>query len=130
MGTEDALREEMAALMKEGAALSEGLVNVREGGRFTVYDYQKWYTRALKAVEVLAPDRYAEFRRYYEPDPRRKQLGYGTYVLQDLVRGIAPSSTMYQDFDSVTQAATCLTLGGLDRRARCGSRASWKLLGQ
>ena len=53
--------------------------------------YQNWYTRTLPLVKALAPDRFAEFRAYYEADPKRKSIGPATYVLQDYVNGIAPA---------------------------------------
>ena len=68
-------------------------------------DYQAWYSRALPAVEMLGRDRYEEFRRYYEPDPKRKELGYGTYVIQDYVKGVAPIKFRYPDFVTRDQAA-------------------------
>lgn len=100
--------QELADLAKEGLALARGLEKLRDGGDFTFVKYQSWYSRALKAVELLAPDRYEEFRRYYEPDPKRKELGYGSYVIQDLVIGIAPNEYRYLNFDTVKQASGCL----------------------
>ena len=50
------------------------------------FDYQKWYSKALPVVRRLAGDRYDEFKHYYEPDPKRKSLGYGTYVIHDCRR--------------------------------------------
>ena len=54
-------------------------------------------------MELLAPDRYEEFRRYYEPDPKRKELGYGTYVIQDYIKGVVPNRYKYPDFDAKKQ---------------------------
>jgi hypothetical protein len=71
------------------------------------YDYQRWYTKALKVVSSLAPDRHAEFRSYYEVDPKRKSLGYGTYVIQDYLKGIVPNEYNYPDFDIRKQLLTC-----------------------
>lgn len=67
------------------------------------FDYQKWYTKALPVVRRLSSDRYEEFRRYYEPDPKRKSLGYGTYVIHDFIKGVAPSSYHFPDFDAKKQ---------------------------
>ncbi len=108
MGAADELRREIADLMKDGAALARGLQDIEDGGEFSHLAYQKWYSRALKAVEILAPDRYEEFRRYYEPDPKRKDLGYGSYVIQDLFRGVAPNEFAYPAFDVVKQASGCV----------------------
>jgi hypothetical protein len=64
------------------------------------HSYQNWYTKALRAVGSLAPDRLAEFKSYYEVDPKRKSLGYGSYVIQDFLKGVAPNRIHYPDFDS------------------------------
>lgn len=52
--------------------------------------YQDWYTKSLKVVSFLAPDRLSEFRSNYEIDARRKTLSPLSYVIQDYVRGIGP----------------------------------------
>lgn len=67
------------------------------------YKYQSWYTKALRAVQHLASDRLIEFRGYYEIDPKRKTLGYGTYVIQDYFKGVAPSKFNYPEFDTSAQ---------------------------
>jgi len=107
MAVRDATRKELADLVQEGVDLAAGLAEIKDGGKFTAVQYQSWYSRALRAVELLAPDRYAEFRRYYEPDPKRKGLGYGDYVIQDLLKGVAPNQYNYPNFDTVKQASGC-----------------------
>jgi len=67
------------------------------------HSYQAWYTKAVPAVRSLAPDRLAEFKGYYEIDPKRKSLGYGTFVIQDFMKGVQPSRLQYPDFDIRTQ---------------------------
>ncbi|MEA1959368.1 MAG: DUF4145 domain-containing protein, partial [Chloroflexota bacterium] len=71
------------------------------------YDYQQWYTKALKAMGTLAPDRLAEFRSYYEIDPKRKSLGYDTFVIQDFIKKVVPVGIHYEGFDSRNQALIC-----------------------
>ena len=51
-------------------------------------EYQNWYTRALKVVEVLAPDRLEEFISYYKIDPKRKAVNAQNYVIQDFIMGM------------------------------------------
>ena len=101
MTKRDAIREELATLYDEGAKLALAFQK-KEDKQFQ-YDYQRWYTKALKAVASLASDRYAEFRAYYEVDPKRKSLGYGTYVIQDFLKGVVPSRHNYPDFDTRAQ---------------------------
>lgn len=71
------------------------------------HEYQNWYSRSLKIVQQLAPDRYPEFKSYYEVDPRRKSLGYGTYVIQDYLKGIGPNRYKYPDFDIKGETLNC-----------------------
>lgn len=105
MSKRDAIRKELTALYDEGAKLAVDFQKKQE--KQFLYAYQGWYTKALRAVASLAPDRYEEFRRYYEIDPKRKSLGYGTYVVQDYVKGVAPSPGRYPDFDTRQQVLTC-----------------------
>jgi hypothetical protein len=57
--------------------------------------YQIWYSRALKLVELLGPDRLEEFSSYYRIDPKRKSFSAGTYVIQDYVTGMGPATDVY-----------------------------------
>jgi len=104
MSKRDLIRKELAVLYDEGAALAVAFQK-KEDRQFH-YDYQRWYSKALKAVASLAPDRYNEFRGYYEIDPKRKDFGYGTYVIQDYLKGIVPSGYGYDNFDSRAQMLT------------------------
>lgn len=105
MTKREAVKKELEALYQESSKLALAFQK-KEEKQFQ-YDYQRWYTKALKAVASLAPDRYAEFRAYYEVDPRRKSLGYGTYVIQDYIKGVAPSSYQYPEFDARDQTLKC-----------------------
>jgi hypothetical protein len=95
----------MAALYDEGAQLAVAFQKKQE--KQFQYDYQRWYTKALSVVASLAPDRLAEFRGYYEINPKRKFLTYGTYVIQDFFKGVAPSGHQYENFDGRGQALIC-----------------------
>ncbi|MEN4918252.1 hypothetical protein ABE485_06235 [Achromobacter spanius] len=52
--------------------------------------FQTAYTQALRVVESLAKDRYAEFRTLYEIDPKRKLVNSATYSVQDFTQGRVP----------------------------------------
>lgn len=104
MSKRELIREELEALRKEGATLAVAFQKEEDQFQF---DYQRWYTKALKAVASLAPDRLKEFRSYYEVDPKRKALGYGTYVIQDYMKGVAPSKSRYSDFDTRKETLKC-----------------------
>ena len=105
MTKRETIHKELDALYQEGAKLAVAFQG-KEDKQFQ-YDYQRWYTKALKAVASLAGDRHPEFRSYYEVDPKRKSLGYGTYVIQDFLRGVAPNSYQHPDFDTRAQVLTC-----------------------
>ena len=102
MDTKENIKTEITSLYEEGAELAVKFQKNEKSTNFH-YEYQKWYTRALRVVDVVAPDRYEEFRLYYEKDPKRKSLGYGTYVIQDYLRGVAPNSFNYPHFDTREQ---------------------------
>jgi len=105
MPKRDLVCQEIDALYGEGVDLASAFQK-KEDKQFQ-YDYQKWYTKALRVVASLAPDRLSEFRGYYEIDPKRKLLSYGTYVIQDYLKNIVPSGYQYENFDSRQQALTC-----------------------
>jgi hypothetical protein len=105
MSKREIIKKELLALYKEGAELAVAFQK-KEEKQFH-YDYQRWYTKAIKAVATLAPDRNSEFRGYYEIDPKRKSLGYGTFVIQDFLKGVVPSRSSYPGFDSRNEALTC-----------------------
>lgn len=97
--------EELKALYDEGVKLAVAFQ--KEEDKQFQYDYQRWYTKSLKATASLAPDRLAEFRGYYEVDPKRKTLGYGTYSIQDFIKGVAPSKFNYPDFVTRDETLKC-----------------------
>ncbi len=101
MTKREAIHKELAALYMEGAELAVSFQK-KEEKQFN-FDYQRWFTKALKAVASLASDRHAEFRGYYEINPKRKSLGYGTYVIQDYLKGVAPGGYQYEGFDARNQ---------------------------
>jgi hypothetical protein len=105
MTKREAIHRELKALYDEGAKLAVDFQEEKE--KQFHYDYQRWYTKALKAVASLASDRHAEFRGYYEVDPKRKSLGYGTYVIQDYIKGVVPSAYHYDNFDTRGQVLKC-----------------------
>ena len=99
MDTKETISKEISTLYEEGSKLVKAF-QVKDKEPNFYYEYQSWYTKSLRVVEVLAYDRYAEFKSYYEIDPKRKGLGYGTYVIQDYLKGVRPGSYQLQDFDT------------------------------
>lgn len=105
MTKRELIRKKLQELYEEGAVLATSFQK-NEDTQFH-YSYQRWYSKGLKAISSLAPDRYVEFRSYYEIDPKRKALNYSTYVIQDFMKGIVPSSHRIANFDSRKQVITC-----------------------
>jgi hypothetical protein len=104
MPKREQIRAEVQALYSEGAKLAVAFQKEEE--KQFHYDYQQWYTKALKAVSSLAPDRLVEFKNYYEINSKRKSLDYGTYVIQDFMKNIVPSANRIPDFDSRERVIT------------------------
>ena len=105
MTKREAIHKELADLCTCGTKLAVSFQNNKD--KQFHYDYQTWYTKALKAMASLASDRYVEFRSYYEVDPKRKSLGYGTYVIQDYLKGVVPGSYQYENFDTRAEVMKC-----------------------
>jgi len=105
MSKRELIRKEIDTIFVSGAMLAVAFQK-NEDKQFS-YDYQFRYTKALKAVSSLALDRYLEFKGYCEIDPKRKALSYGTYVIQDFIKGVAPSKYQHPEFDSRAQALQC-----------------------
>lgn len=104
MNAKEKISAEISELVKDGNKLLKKFQDKKNEPAVHL-DYQGWYSKALRVVEWLAPDRYDEFRSFYEPDPKRKSLGYGTYVIQDFLKGVKPGAYQLQDFDCRGQAA-------------------------
>jgi hypothetical protein len=104
MTKRESIQKELQTLHKTGLELAMSFAKNEE--KIFEYAYQSWYTVALKAVASLAPDRYSEFRSYYEIDPKRKSLGYGTYVIQDYIKNVRPGGYANQEFDAQGQVVT------------------------
>ena len=62
--------------------------------------YQAWYTKCLLLLSIVMPERKQEFVRYYEPDPKRKELTLLNYTLLDAIHIISRgSATPAQGFN-------------------------------
>jgi hypothetical protein len=96
MSTSDELKKEIQALLTEPG----GLLNLASDSKDTLEfgaAYQRWYSRAYKVVEALAPERLGEFSSYYLIDPKRKVTDAGNYVIQDYIKGIGARTDRYNE---------------------------------
>lgn len=105
MACRDVIIKELNILYTDGTTLAVAFQNKKEA-QFQ-YDYQRWYTKALKVMSIFALDRVEEFRNYYEINPKRKSLDYGTYVIQDYIMGVAPNEYRIPNFDTRKQVLIC-----------------------
>ena len=104
--SKERLKQEIKACGDEAVKILLWLQDKKRDQKYSFHHhYQEWYSKALRVVRVLGPDRYEEFKRYYEIDPKRKSLGYGTYVIQDYIKGVAP---LIGGFDTLLQVLQCL----------------------
>lgn len=101
--SQEKLHKEIDSTIEQTATLIaflKGKLKAERSKTFSIHlEYQKWYSRALKIIELLGKDRLQEFKSYYEPDPKRKTMGYGSYAIQDYLKGIAPNSFHNPNFD-------------------------------
>ena len=107
MNTKESIKNEIVTLYNDGQEMAQRFHNKDTEQDFHL-EYQEWYTLASRAIQTLANERYAEFKSYYEIDPKRKELGYDTYVIQDYMKNIVPGSYSYPRFNSQNQVVICL----------------------
>ena len=99
MTSKEKIKSEINMCLKETIPILEFLQGKTKDENYSFHiHYQKWYSKALKIIEFLASDRYAEFKSYYEIDTRRKSISYGTYVIQDFVKNVVPAG--YDNFNT------------------------------
>lgn len=92
VGVAEQIEQELRSLAKEGMRLARA---INDGsGAAEHLAYQSFYTKALAALRVVAPDRYDEFVSCYE-DPRRKNLTRLTFGVRDFYKSLyAPGVTV------------------------------------
>ncbi len=66
--------------------------------------YQNWYSRSLKVIEALGPERLNEFISFYHR-PDRTSLRLATFGIRDLLIGVAPVG---EEFDPGDYAESLL----------------------
>ena len=59
-------------------------------------DYQGWYSKALRVVQQLLPDRYQEFCEQYKVE-KRKEIDYLTYTISDYILGLQVTRGIYKE---------------------------------
>ncbi len=110
MNTSENVKKELKSLLDKQDALVDLARDNKDILSFGT-TYQKWYSRAYKLVESLAPERLDEFVSYYLIDPKRKLTDAGNYVLQDYIKGIGARTNYSSEplWDTNNIAMTCLS---------------------
>jgi hypothetical protein len=104
VSTVEDIKKELSDLVTETDSLTPLASDTDKIVEFGV-EYQAWYSRALKLVESLAPERLAEFTGYYLIDPKRKVTSYANYVIQDYIKAVAARTDHFdQPFWNVNSA--------------------------
>jgi len=95
MDAVEAIKEELVELLDMQKNLLKLAADTKDTISFGT-NYQKWYSRAYKLVQSLAPERLSEFVSYYLIDPKRKSTNASNYVIQDYVKGVGARTNGYE----------------------------------
>ena len=90
MNAKESILKEISHLHDEGRKFISAFESHENKSDFS-YKYQSWYTRSLRVVEIFAPDRYVEFKSYYEVNQKREHINHNTFVIQDYLRSADPN---------------------------------------
>jgi len=125
MITEETARKRSDALYQEGVALANALAEDEEEKEAESFGfaYQCWYSRALPLVKQLAPDRYAEFQRYYSRDPQAKLHWHHDRVIQDYLCGLGKEDPITSRAEAVRSFTMQLAI-----LQSVGARIDWMAL--
>lgn len=96
MSTSEEVKKELKSLLDAQDELLDLAKDDKDIIEFGI-KYQKWYSRAYKLMEALAPERLNEFTSYYLIDPKRKTTTAGNYVLQDYIKGMGARTNHYDE---------------------------------
>jgi hypothetical protein len=94
LSTSDEIKAELKSLVGEQDTLIQLAAKTDDLIKFGT-TYQAWYSKAIKIVESLAPERLLEFNAYYSIDPKRKQTSFSNYVIQDYIKGVGARTDHY-----------------------------------
>jgi hypothetical protein len=104
-GQEVLLLETVKYLLEKKDATAAALPDARkkEASTFNLpRAYQRWYSKALRAVEQLLPDRYAEFVSLYRAEKPPKALNVTTYTIAHYLADLSVSQGGTPVFDRFT----------------------------
>jgi hypothetical protein len=114
---DEKIRDELKALKDDGVALLVPYAEYQKAQQkgqspalpqLQYWDYEAWYTKALAAVQQLAPDRTADFIDHYKLSKPSKSIDYATYRISNALIGLSSSSMNAVS----TMNAVAMHLGG------------------
>jgi len=94
LSTSEEVKSELKTLKEKQKKLITLATDIEDTIKFGTA-YQEWYSRAIKVVEALAPERLKEFTEYYLIDPKRKLTDVSNYVIQDYIMAIGARKNSY-----------------------------------
>ncbi len=99
MDKREELKKGLLELIKEVTELCTLAAEAKDSAGIMKFgmEYQSWYTRAIKVVEILASERLEEFINYYRIDPKRKEVHAQNYVIQDFIMGVGARTDLYKE---------------------------------
>ena len=68
-------------------------------------DYQSWYSKALRCIQQLLPDRYKEFCEQYKIE-KRKEIDCLTYTISDYMLGLTITRREVEVFNPLSAFAS------------------------
>lgn len=100
------IKRELNELLKEGMVLVSGDENKtiftydgKKPLKLNTLNYQLWYTKALRVIEQILPNRAEEFENFYKIT-KRKEINYVTYTISDYLVGTRVTRGVYDAFDT------------------------------
>lgn len=92
MSRYEEMKKEINKLVQQGVNLYEA-INIeqekgdsKDWGYFAAH-YEQWYTKSLRVIKQLAPERLDDFNKLYKND-KRKELDLSTYTIDDALKNL------------------------------------------
>lgn len=70
-------------------------------GKTLHLEYQAWYSKCLRVLKVVNPERIEEFSGYYQPEKNRK-FGFTSYKIKDYLMAVRFPSQEFSEFSAFT----------------------------
>ena len=88
LGDEEKKQSTKGKSREKGAGKEAAVTDAEVEELFNIRSYHEWYSRAIALVRQLLPERYDEFRRLYNAAPKRKDIDFTNYTIEDYLLGL------------------------------------------